>query len=159
MRCLDEKDYCSMMTAAVQSAASKLKRNHSLCHLPIDKERASTDIAYIAQVTLDVFNDNDRPNDSQSVSERVNLISSWEHKLKTQFDSGASFLSAMDILSRGSTYNKDVGSKLRRIRRRRHLTQGEMAEVLGIDRTLLSKMERGERNIPARVVDWLKKRK
>ena len=56
MNCLDEHDYCEMMDSAVSKAASKTKRSHSLCHLPIDKERAVNDIAYLAQVTLRVFN-------------------------------------------------------------------------------------------------------
>ena len=56
MDCLDEYDYCEMMNASVQKAASKTERSHSLCHLPIDKERAVNDIAYLAQVTLRVFN-------------------------------------------------------------------------------------------------------
>ena len=55
MDCLDEYDYCEMMNTAVQKAASKTERSHSLCHLPIDKERAG-DVSYLAQVTLRVFN-------------------------------------------------------------------------------------------------------
>ena len=153
--CLDEETYCSMMDTAVQSAASKQKRNYLLCHIPIDKEQA--DIAYLASVTLAVFND-DRPTDEKATQERVLLIRAWENKLKTQFDSTASFLSAMDILSRGTTHNKDIGAKLRRIRRRRRWTQEQMAVELGVDRSLFSRIERGERNIPESVVDWMKNR-
>ena len=53
---LDEATYCDMMESAVAKMAGGVKRNHSLCHLPIDKERAVNDIAYLAQVTLRVFN-------------------------------------------------------------------------------------------------------
>jgi len=158
MDCLDEYDYCEMMNTAVQKAVSKTERSHSLCHLPIDKERAVNDIAYLAQVTLDIFNDPARPMDEESARRRVLLIQSWENKLHTQFDSTASFLSAIDTLSRNSTHSKDIGAKLRRIRRRRHWTQAEMADVIGVDRSLFSRIERGERNIPESVVDWLKNR-
>jgi len=52
--CLDEETYCSMMDTAVQSAASRTKRNYLLCHIPIDKDRTD---AYLAAVTLEVFNE------------------------------------------------------------------------------------------------------
>uniref|UniRef100_A0A6H1ZKF3 Putative DNA binding, helix-turn-helix domain containing protein n=1 Tax=viral metagenome TaxID=1070528 RepID=A0A6H1ZKF3_9ZZZZ len=154
MNYLTESSYDSMYTCAVYRAASKQKRNYLLCHIPIDK---TNDLAYSAAVTLKVFDD-DRPTDEKATSERVLLIRAWENKLKTNFDGTASFLSALDQLSRGSTHNKDIGAKLRRIRRRRRWTQEQMAVELGVDRSLFSRIERGERNIPESVVDWMKNR-
>ena len=152
---MDCQEYDDMLYAAVLKAASRTKRNYLLCHILIDKEQA--DIAYLASVTLAVFND-DRPTDEKATQERVLLIRAWENKLKTNFDGTASFLSALDQLSRGSTHNKDIGAKLRRIRRRRRWTQEQMAVELGVDRSLFSRIERGERNIPESVVDWMKNR-
>ena len=154
MDCLDEYDYCEMMNTAVQKAASKTERSHSLCHLPIDKERAG-DVSYLAQVTLDIFNDPARPMDEESARRRVLLIQSWENKLHTQFDSTAGFMEKMGKVAKGKSWKPQDAQKLRRVRRKRKMTQELLADFLTVDRSLLSKMESGERELSPKVKSWL----
>ena len=52
-----------------------------------------------------------------------------------------------------------VGANLRHLRKQRDLTQEEMADAIGVHRTYLGGLERGERNVTLkaveRVADWL----
>lgn len=49
----------------------------------------------------------------------------------------------MDIIR-----NKAIGKRLGELRRRNHLTQGEVAQRLGCTQSLVSKIEAGERSVP-----------
>ncbi len=49
----------------------------------------------------------------------------------------------MDIIR-----NKVVGQRLEELRRRRHLTQHEVARRMGYSQSLVSKVESGERGVP-----------
>jgi len=40
-----------------------------------------------------------------------------------------------------------VGARVRRLRRQKNLSQEELAQIAGIDRTYLGGVERGERNL------------
>ncbi|QBR93289.1 helix-turn-helix domain-containing protein [Nocardioides euryhalodurans] len=52
-----------------------------------------------------------------------------------------------------------VGANVRRIRHERGLSQEQMAEAVGVHRTYLGGLERGERNLTLkaveRIADWL----
>ena len=156
MNCLDEHDYCEMMDSAVSKAASKTKRSHSLCHLPIDKERAG-DVSYLAQVTLDIFKDN-RPMDEASTRRRVLLLQSWENKLHKDFGTTADFIDTMTSLAGGKSWISADARKLRRVRRKNKWTQGRLAEELGISQQLVSAIEKGASELPEKVATWLGKR-
>jgi transcriptional regulator with XRE-family HTH domain len=50
---------------------------------------------------------------------------------------------------------KDVGRRVRRIRTERGISQEELAGTLGVHRTYLGGVERGERNLTLRSVERL----
>ena len=156
---IDEHEYYDMFEGKLHKMVQEIEFSYMLCHLPIDKGRASKDICYLAQVTLNIFNDENRPMDEKSIQERCLLITAWENKEKTNYKDTRSFIERLEKIAGGNGWISDYAKRLKRIRSRNHWTQAAMAKEIGIDRTLLSKTEKGERDIPARVVDWLRKRK
>jgi DNA-binding XRE family transcriptional regulator len=53
----------------------------------------------------------------------------------------------------------DEGSDLKTWRKDRGLTQAKVAEILGVDQSIVSRVERGEKVMPSRWVSCLKKAK
>ncbi len=47
------------------------------------------------------------------------------------------------------------GMRMRELRRARHLSQEDLAELCGLDRTYISGVERGQRNIALRNIEAL----
>ena len=150
---LDEATYCDMMESAVAKMAGGVKRNHSLCHLPIDKERAVADTAYLAAVTLDIFNDANRPMDEQSIQERANLLQSWERKLAVDLASTYDFNTALGRVAGGQSVVSE-GEVLKKSRKRNKMTQQDLADHLGTKRERVAEMETGARRLSGTAKKW-----
>lgn len=152
---IDESEYYDMLEEKLHELAKDIEPSFKLCHLPIDKERASEDIGYLAQVSLAIFNDDDLPMDEHSIQERVALIGAWEHKLGKGFVNTADFLNKLGKTARGVSTIPGDARKLKRERRKMKWTQYQLAIHLETSRTSITAMETGERELSKKAQKWI----
>lgn len=152
---IDREEYFDIPKKMFRELAKDIEPSFKLCHLPIDKERAEKDMSYLAQVTLAIFKDANRPMDEHSIQERVVLIGAWEHKLGKGFVNTADFLNKLGKTARGVSKIPDDARKLKRERRKMKWTQEQLARHLETSRSSITAMETGERELSKKAQKWI----
>ena len=102
--------------------------------------------------------DPDRPCDSVSVDYRVEQIRYLEKLMRTEFSSTTDMRQQVERFLEGYDGRRlPVNQAIKRARKKRKLTQRQLAEKLGFkDHTLISKYEKGQRVPSEKVIAWLK---
>lgn len=122
--------------------------------IPLDAMDKKATVKRIWQVLTDP----DRPWDSASLEQRVEMIRHLENLLRTEFASTRDLkLHAERLLAGPDGRRMPISRAIRRAREKRKLTQRQLAGLLDLkNHTLISKYENGERVPSAKVIKWLK---
>lgn len=119
--------------------------------------RQIKDIRYFVKKGYQILTNPNRPNDSDSVQWRVQLVRCLESLLNTQFRNTRDFRRKIkEYLKNYEIRKKPVGDRIKKARKKLGLTQKQVAEQLGFkSHVAIVNYEKGKRYPPNKVFQWL----
>lgn len=121
-----------------------------------DKEQIA-DKRYLVKKAIQIFEDTDRPIDSDSVQWRVQIIRALENELRTGFKDTRDFRNKVGKYLAGYDLRKPRPPiRIIKARKKLGLTQMDLARQLGYKNHVpVAQFERGKRYPTRRVFKWL----